>query len=111
MLGGIPRTKELIAPFRLNVLVGFVVAVVVCPNVNPIKHIKIIAIAMAGKIILMAFLDTNNSFFMVRIYLNQNDITVAYVFYSTKGTLSGETDRKRLSSPHSLKCGDDICYS
>jgi hypothetical protein len=90
VFGDIPRTRELIAPFMLNVVVGFVVAVVVCPNVNPIKHVKIVAIAMAGRIILIAFLDTNNSFFMVCTYLNQNDITLAYVFYSTKG----ETDRK-----------------
>jgi hypothetical protein len=93
-----------------NVLIGFVVAVVVCPNVNPIKHVKIVAIAMAGKIILIAFLDTNNSFFMVCTDPNQNDITVAYVFYSTKGLDQGRLIVNECLAPNCLKCGDDICY-
>jgi len=94
----------------LNVLVGFVVAVVVCPNVNPIKHVKIVVIAMAGKIILIAFVDINNSFFMVCTYPNQNDLTVAYVFYSTKGLYQRRLIVNECLAPNCLKYGDDLCY-
>ena len=53
VFGGIPRTRELIAPFILNVLVGFIVAVIVCADTNPIKQVKIVVTVMATTIILI----------------------------------------------------------